>query len=184
MVLMLSMDGAQLYEHKASDCWIYIWIIFDLSPELRYKKKYVLPSGFIPGKPKIVDSFLFPGLHHLSALQHEGIKIWDASEDVVFQSKPFFALGTADGPGMTYLNGLVGHHGKHGCRLYCPVTGRHKPNGTHYYPALLKPINYEVEGSNHGDISFTNLQSCSETVYFQNFRYLMSSPNETQYKKR
>jgi hypothetical protein len=25
IVLMLSMDGAQLYAHKASDCWIYIW---------------------------------------------------------------------------------------------------------------------------------------------------------------
>jgi hypothetical protein len=184
MVLMFSMDGAQLYEHKASDCWIYIWILFDLAPELRYKKKYVFPGGFIPGKPKIVDSFLFPGLYHLSALQREGIQIWDALEDMVFTSKPFFALGTADGPGMTYLNGLVGHHGKHGCRLYCPITGRHKPNGTHYYPAFLKPNNYEVEGSDHGDISFTNLPSCSETIYFQNLRNLMSSPNETQYKKR
>ena len=184
MVLMLSMDGAQLYEHKASDCWIYIWILFDLAPEQRYKKKYVFPGGFIPGKPKIVDSFLFPGLYHLSALQHEGVQIWDASENTVFTSRPFFALGTADGPGMTYLNGLVGHHGKHGCRLYCPVTGRHKPNGTHYYPALLKPNNYEVEGSDHGDISFANLPSCSETTYFENLRSLMSSPNETQYKKR
>lgn len=126
MVLMLSMDGAQLYEHKASDCWIYIWILFDLAPDLRYKKKYVLPGGFIPGKLKIVDSFLFPGLYHLSALQREGIQIWDALEDEIISSKPFFALGTADGPGMTYLNGLVGHHGKHGCHLYCPITGRHK----------------------------------------------------------
>jgi len=33
MVLMLSLNGAQLYAHKVSDCWIYIWIIFDIDPE-------------------------------------------------------------------------------------------------------------------------------------------------------
>ncbi|KAG1846997.1 hypothetical protein DFJ58DRAFT_717251 [Suillus subalutaceus] len=38
-VLMLSIDGAQLFESKQSDCWIYIWVIFDHAPEERYKKK-------------------------------------------------------------------------------------------------------------------------------------------------
>lgn len=31
IVLMLSMDGTQLYQSKASDCWIYIWILLNLS---------------------------------------------------------------------------------------------------------------------------------------------------------
>lgn len=117
IVLMLSMDGAQLYTHKASNCWIYIWIILDLCPNERYKKKYVLPGGFIPGpnKPKNTDSFLFPGLYHLSALQHEGLQIWDGSTNQTFISRLFVGLNTADGPGMAYLNGLVGHHGKFGC---------------------------------------------------------------------
>ncbi|KAG1737201.1 hypothetical protein EDB19DRAFT_1637142, partial [Suillus lakei] len=35
-VLMLSIDGAQLYESKQSDCWIYIWVLFDHAPEERY----------------------------------------------------------------------------------------------------------------------------------------------------
>ena len=88
IVLMLSMDGAQLYTHKASDCWMYIWIILDISPDQRYKKMHVLPGGFIPGpnKPKNIDSFLFPGLHHLCALQREGLSIWDASQDYSFVS--------------------------------------------------------------------------------------------------
>jgi hypothetical protein len=38
ILLMLSIDGVQVYENKESDCWIYIWIILDLSPEYRYKK--------------------------------------------------------------------------------------------------------------------------------------------------
>ncbi|KIJ15714.1 hypothetical protein PAXINDRAFT_11306 [Paxillus involutus ATCC 200175] len=36
-VLMMSMDGAQLFKSKASDCWMSIWVVFDRSPETRYK---------------------------------------------------------------------------------------------------------------------------------------------------
>ncbi|RDX45513.1 hypothetical protein OH76DRAFT_1304198, partial [Lentinus brumalis] len=43
MLLMFSIDSAQLYKSKASDCYIYIWVLFDMSPKLRYKKRYVLP---------------------------------------------------------------------------------------------------------------------------------------------
>ena len=58
---------------------IYIWVIFNLPPNKRYKKHFVFPSGFIPGpnKPKNVNSFIFPGLHHLNALIKEGLTIWD-----------------------------------------------------------------------------------------------------------
>ncbi|KAJ3559230.1 hypothetical protein NM688_g463 [Phlebia brevispora] len=34
IVLLISMDGAQLYTHKLSDCWIYIWVILEHSPEV------------------------------------------------------------------------------------------------------------------------------------------------------
>ncbi|KIK95084.1 hypothetical protein PAXRUDRAFT_141559, partial [Paxillus rubicundulus Ve08.2h10] len=49
----------------------------------RYKKKYVLPGIIIPGlnKPKNIDSLLFPGFHHVTALQHEGLPIWDELQD-------------------------------------------------------------------------------------------------------
>ncbi|KAF8156747.1 hypothetical protein B0H34DRAFT_630637, partial [Crassisporium funariophilum] len=43
MVLMLSINGAQLYQSKQSDCWIYIWIILDLAPNLSYKKRHIFP---------------------------------------------------------------------------------------------------------------------------------------------
>jgi hypothetical protein len=186
MVLMFSLDGAQLYAHKASDCWIYIWVLFDLSPDERYKKKHVLPGGFIPGpnKPKNMDSFLFPGLYHLAAVQNEGLPVWDASSSRLFHSRLFLALNTADGPGMAYLNGLVGHHGKFGCRLYCIVPGRHKPNGPHYYPALLKPLDFVMPGCDHDDIPHDSLPQTSPQLYFLNLRHVLDSPNETQYKKR
>ena len=39
----------------------------------------------------------------------EGLTIWDINHDEIFISHPFLFLGAADGPGMTYLNGLTGH---------------------------------------------------------------------------
>lgn len=127
-VVMLTIDGAQLYRNKKSDCWIGAWLVFDRPLNKRYKKRGILPSVIIPGphKPKHTDSFLYPSLHHLAALQHEGLKVWDALDQTVLDTHPFFALATADGPGMATLNGCVGHHGKHGCRLYCGLKGRHK----------------------------------------------------------
>lgn len=125
-ILMMSFDGAQLYRNKVSDCWIYIWIFVSLSPGERYKKKFVIPGGFIPGpsKPKVVESFLFPGLHHVSALNRRGgLPIWDALRDSKYLSRLYIILATADGPRMTYLNGLVGHSGKIGCRLWCGLVG-------------------------------------------------------------
>ncbi|KAG1765997.1 hypothetical protein EV702DRAFT_927039, partial [Suillus placidus] len=53
---------------------------------------------------------------------------------------------TADGPGMAFLTGLVGHHGRFACRLYCGLPGRHKPGAPTYYPALRQP-----EGTDHLD---------------------------------
>ena len=63
VLLMFSLDGAQLYHDKDSDCWFFIWIILNISPDLRYKKKFVLPGGFILGPecPKNKESFLLPG---------------------------------------------------------------------------------------------------------------------------
>ncbi|KAF7979644.1 hypothetical protein HWV62_41611 [Athelia sp. TMB] len=186
MVLLFSIDGAQLYESKQSDCWIYIWVVLDLSPDLRYTKKHVLVGGFIPGpnKPKNIDSFIFPGLHHLAALQKEGLMVWDAVSDTIFRSFPYLLLDTADGPAMQYLNGLVGHAGAYGCRLYCQVKGRHKPGATNYYPAHLKPDNYSVRGCDHADIALRHIATPSAEEHQQNLKYLLQSSGTAQYKAR
>lgn len=186
MVLMFSMDGAQLYRDKMSDCWIYIWVIFDLPPEFRYKKKHVLPGGFMPGpnNPKHPVSLLFPGFHHLAALQKEGLHVWDAEQKKIITSYPFLHLGAANGPGSVHFTSLVGHHGAYPCRLYCNVKGRHKPGGPHYYPALLKPDDYDVPGCNHDDIDSRNIYDGSPLEYQQNLDYLLNSRNPTDYKQR
>ncbi|KAF8833584.1 hypothetical protein BDN67DRAFT_867568, partial [Paxillus ammoniavirescens] len=32
IVVMVSLDGAQLYQSKESDCWIYVWVLLNMSP--------------------------------------------------------------------------------------------------------------------------------------------------------
>ncbi|KAL6301085.1 hypothetical protein BKA93DRAFT_819140 [Sparassis latifolia] len=114
-VLMLSLDGAQLYQSK-----------------------HVILGSIIPGpeKPKNKD----------------GLPVWDAADNSLSMTYPFLHFVTADGPGMTYLNGLVSHHGRCRCRLYCGIHGCCKLGRSHYFFALLKPIDYDIPGSNHDDI--------------------------------
>jgi hypothetical protein len=93
-----SIDGAQLYQNKNSDVWIAIWILENLSPDNRFKKRRIWMSTVIPGpnKPKIVDSYLFRALHHLSALQREnngaGLRVWDESQGCVVNSRIIFTM--------------------------------------------------------------------------------------------
>ena len=123
----------------------------------------------------------FMDLDH--CLQKEGLIIWNAAIDQTFKSRLFLALNTADGQAMAYLSSLVGHHRKFGCRLYCPTPGRHKTNGSHYYPALLKPLDYTMASWDHPDLSHFSTTT-SRSHYFTNLCFLLASPNDTQYKKR
>ena len=83
-----------------------------------------------------------------------------------------------------HVTGFVGYHGKHGCRLYCGLQGRREPAGKHYFPALLKPADYEVEGCTHEDIDIRELPKPSREQYLANLQYLIASPSLSQYRAR
>ena len=169
-VLMLSIDGAQLYRNKKSDCWIYIWIILDLAPDKRYKICNILPGGIIPGpgKPKHLDSYLFPGLAYVSAIQKEGLHIWDGYNRMAALSLIYLILALADAVRMAELSGSVDHHGRKGCCLLCEFIGRDKLNGSHYYPVLLQPSGSHHPSCNHPDVDVTNLPKVNIEEYRQN----------------
>ena len=143
IVLMSSVDCAQLCTNKAFACWIYIWIHFNLSLDRWYKKKHVFIGNFIPrpNNPKNLDSFLFHALAHLSTIQKEGLCLWDNTLWHEILSKVFLVLLAAERPGMMHITGFVGYHGKHGCCLYCGLPRWCEPQGKHYFPVLLKPVN-------------------------------------------
>ncbi|KAF8476353.1 hypothetical protein DFH94DRAFT_620734, partial [Russula ochroleuca] len=77
MLIVLSMDGAQLYCNKVSDTWFGVATLIDLDPEIRHTKEMVLPAFVIggPNAPKHYNSFLFPTFAHLSACQKLGLQI-------------------------------------------------------------------------------------------------------------
>ena len=184
-VLMLSIDGAQLLRNKKSDCWIYIWIILDLAPDEHYKIRNILPGGVIPGpgKPKDLDSFLFPGLAHVSALQKEGLHIWDGCSGADVLSFLFLLLILADAVAMAELSGSVGHHGKRGCRLLCRFFGRNKPGGSHYYPALLRPLDSDNPSSNHPDVDVHDIGPVDAIKYRDDLNSVLASPTNAEYNR-
>ena len=189
VLVQLSLDGAQLYQDKESDCWIFVYIIHNLAPDLRYQKNLVIPAGFIPGpeKMKDSDSFLYPVLYHISALQNEGLRIWDASTQSHISHSTPFVFVTADGPTMAMVSGMVGHSGRYGCRLYCGLPGRRRERDGHYYPVMLKPDAYEVTRCDHDDITFSDLKRYQQGIsarYRDNLCRLLGADNLTQFKDR
>ncbi|CDO77612.1 hypothetical protein BN946_scf184946.g4 [Trametes cinnabarina] len=190
-VLMFSLDSAQLYASKTSDCWFFIWVLLDLPPGSRYKKRFVLPGGVIggPNKPKNVDLFLFPALHHLAALQREGLRIWDASMVWEVLTRPYLLLATADGPGMAYLSGMVSHQGARGSRIYCGFLSQLKPVANTYYPAASRPKDpaYNSSGSLHADVSpraYAQVMSSSvHPNYLRNICTVMESQSGAAYQQ-
>lgn len=184
--LIFSMDGAQLYEHKASGCWIYIWILIDVAPEKRYKKQFIIPGAIIPGpnKPKHFDSFLFPGFYHIAALQKNGLYIWDAFRNVTFLSHPWIFLAESDAIGMPDLTGFVSHHGRLGCRFRCGRIGRRKPGGSHYYAVCIKPDGYSERGCDHEDYDPSDIPDSSPAQYTIDLLYLRQATSITNYESR
>ena len=89
----------------------------------------------------------------------------------------------ADGLGMAAINGFVGHHGGHGCRLNCPMKGHHKLGGGQYYPVVLKPHNCAVEGCDHGDVSLQPLVSSGFGYYQYNLGPVMGLRTQMAYER-
>jgi hypothetical protein len=95
-------------------------------------------------------------------------------------------FAAADGPGLTSLDGGVGHSGACGCRLHCPHPGRLQVDGTHYYPALQLPHGYaqKVPKCAHSDIDPADVADwdVSDEDYLANLSELLLARTQTAYK--
>lgn len=102
IVLMVSLNRAQLFDSQELDCWMYIWIIVNLPPHGHYHKANILPGGFIlgPNKLKNLNLFLFPGIHHLAALQCEGLGIWNVLTNTRHHANLYLLFTTTDSLGL------------------------------------------------------------------------------------
>jgi len=109
--------------------------------------------------------------------------VWNALKDITFESFIFFYIGTADSPGNMYLTCLVGHHGAFPCCLFCGIKGQHYLGVPHYYPALLKPHDYQVTGCGPPDIDIKDINSGSSDDYDCKLIYILYSCHPTEYKQ-
>ncbi|KIK50939.1 hypothetical protein GYMLUDRAFT_182038 [Collybiopsis luxurians FD-317 M1] len=179
--LMISFDGVQLYEKKQSDCWIFIWILLGLSPNCRYKKKYVVPG---PNPPKITQSFLFPALAHVESLNKAGgLHIWNAQSNIIYSSKIFIALAVADSLGLVHFSGGVGHSGKHGCQLWCGQPGLHKEGEATYFLVMFKLDGYMPCRHRTYEVLKMGQYSMDSECYIEDLRCVMLSHNATDYSE-
>jgi Transposase family tnp2 len=190
IALQFSINGAQLRPDQPSEAWVFIWVIHNLPPSMRYKKDFVIPGAIVPGpnKPRELDSFLFPSLSHVAALQREGLKIYDASTDTLIpRSIPCIVFATADSLGSAAMSGMVGHGGRYGCRLYCDMPGRRRDGDSHYYPVMALPHSYDIPGCSHPDISSGDLHSYRSELprkYTENLRHLLAANSQAEYRAR
>jgi hypothetical protein len=190
VALQFSIDGATLRRDKPSDAWVFIWVIHNLPPEMRYTKAFVIPGAIVPGpnKPGDMDSFMFPSIYHVAALQREGLRVHDAYLNAVIPcSRPMILFGTADSPGSALMSGLVGHGGRYGCRLYCDMPGRRHDGDSHYYPVMRAPLNYDVEGCCHPDVTCDDLDEYRDDLphkHTENIKFLLAAPTQAEFRLR
>lgn len=79
----------------------------------------------------------------------------------------------------------VGHHAVHPCRLGCPMRGRRKRDGKHYYPAHTKPkgdYDARVPGCEHPDVSIRWFTPTSPEDYNSLLKHVMESTSKTNYE--
>ena len=128
---------------------------------------------------------MFPSLYHIATLQREGLAIYDVSLGTLIRSRPLVVFGTADSPGSVFMSGMVGHSGRVGCCLYCDMPSRHHAGDGHYYLAMNRPDNYDVDGCSHPDISDEDLESFREGLpqkYRENLTFLLAANTQTDFK--
>jgi hypothetical protein len=137
MALGLLTDGFAPFKRRKATTWPLLVVDYNLPPELRFLKEFVLCLGVIPGphKPYYFDSFLWPFIQEALKLEC-GIAAWDAVSDEAFMLCAFFLAVFGDMPAMSMIMRMVGHNGVHPCR-FCHIHGVRIPGAkatTHYVP--------------------------------------------------
>ncbi|XP_074265102.1 uncharacterized protein LOC141587520 [Silene latifolia] len=119
--LALSTDGMNPYGNLSSQhsTWPVLLAIYNLPPYVCMKRKYLMLSLLISGPKEPgndLDVYLAPLIDDLRTLWDEGVEVFDAYQNSVFNLKAMLLCTISDFP--AYGN-LCGHtvHGKEACPL-------------------------------------------------------------------
>ena len=117
VALGLSTDGFTVHGFTF---WPLIIFLYNLPPTIRFHLQNILALGIIPGKPVLIDTFLWPFLQELWKLAL-GVTAFDVLSSQSFLLRAFLILIFGDIPAMAMLMRMKGHNGISPC-CACPIT--------------------------------------------------------------
>jgi hypothetical protein len=97
------------------EAWIFIWVIHNLSPDMHYKKVFVILGVIVPGPNKASEIDSFYSHCFTTSLQCESLKVYDSSLNMVNpNASPMVIFSTVDIPSSALMSEMIGHTGKMG----------------------------------------------------------------------
>ena len=126
----LSTDGFTVHGFTF---WPLIIFLYNLPPTIRFLLQNILALGVIPGKPVLIDTFLWPLLQELWKLAL-GVAAFDVLSSQNFILRAFLILIFGDIPAIAMLMRMKGHNGISPCRA-CQIlaTPLRRGNQVTYY---------------------------------------------------
>ena len=117
--------------------WPIIVYNFNLPPDIRFHREYILCLGVVPGphKPKDFDLFLLPAVEEFLRLVL-GTRAYDALQCELFLLQAHLIVISGDIPALSMLMRMKGHNGLSPSRM-CKIKGLRVPDSratTHYVP--------------------------------------------------
>ena len=167
---------------------MFIWIFHNLPPQLRYKKRFLIPAKCHPW-PEQARRYWFLSIPFTvscsctSAWGPPDLRCLSGQLHCSFSSMVIFAI--TDGPGSVSISRMVRHSGKFRCHLYCNMPSWHHKGDKHYYPVMQCPNNYNLAGCSHPDIPSRDLvqyQSNLTQKYKKNIENLLAASTQCNYK--
>ena len=130
----VSTDGFEVFQKGSCDVWPIIGIIYNLSPDKRFRMQNILPFSFVPGpkEPKNLQSFLLPLILELERINEGGGTKMRFPDGSVNKVRVHLLWFTGDLPAVAKVGGLVGHNGKSPCR-FCLQIGYYLVSSNRYY---------------------------------------------------
>lgn len=146
VALGLSTDGFNLFRRRGKkSAWPLLLFNYNLPPDVRFHMKNIISLGIIPGKPKDVDSYLWPLVQELRRLSL-GVSTHDAMTEDIFRLRAFLILIFGDIPAVSMLMNMKGHNGTSPCRM-CSIKAIRNPDPsqkTKYVP-LIPPASLDSD---------------------------------------
>lgn len=184
VALAVSSDGAQLTMKKLSDTWLFIILIFNLPPEIRYLGGKAIFCFSTPGPlpPGNLESFVYPFFQEMAAAS-AGIWVYDAIDSSYFVLRASVVMCLGDMLGSAKLSGMAGHAAVHGDRFTMVKGARSsvKSGSKYQYYPINPPTAGDAAPYNVGRLSydFFDLPYRDENSYWQTIHDLNMAKNPT-----